>query len=177
MFDNSNQLPISGSILLSGLLYIGASIFILGPIVAERTIEKSDWNTQCKTALKTKIEASRKPRKFIPRTDCSSTLGLIMPELARLCKQYGDPDLGGFVTKQLRQQERLRQEAEERRLALAASQSSSQCSCAASLVAQDRIWAIHAGSLRIITPHQVNNLTAELSRALNSSHCAGRGSS
>ncbi len=174
MFDNGNNLPISGGVIVAGLLYTCASIFVLGPLVAERTIENSDWGSSCRVGLKAEIETRRKPAKIIPRMDCRSTIGIFMPELARLCNQYGNPDFGGPMTGILRKQERLRREAEDRRLTIAASQSGSKCSCAAALVAQDRSWAIHAGSLRLITPPQVSNLHSELTRALNTSHCMGR---
>ncbi len=176
--DTGPNLPISGGVLIASLLYAGTSVFVLGPLVAERTIEKSNWNATCEAGLQADIEAQRSPPKIIPRTDCQSTIGAFMPELAKLCNHYGNPDFGGPMTSLLKQQENLRQQAEERRLAVAASQSSSQCDCAAALVAQDQAWAIHAGSLRLITPPQVNTLSSELTRALNTPHCnSGRASS
>lgn len=171
---DSTNLPISGSVLIASLLYAGASVFVLGPLVAERTIEKSNWNSLCEAGLRADIKAQRRPARIIPKTDCRSTIGAFMPELAKLCTQYGNPDFGGPATSLLRQKERLRQDAEERRLARASSNSGSKCSCAASLVTQDRAWAIHAGSLRLITPTQVSNLRSELTRALNTPHCTGR---
>lgn len=170
MFDNGSNLPISGGVIIASLLYAGTSMFVLGPLVAESTIEKSGWNTSCETGVRANIEAQRSPPKFIPKTDCRSTIGAFIPELATLCNQYGNPDFGGPKAGLLRQQERLRQEAENRRLNLAASKSGSQCDCAAALVAQSH-WAIHAGSLRMITPPQINTLSSELTRALNTPHC------
>ncbi len=174
MSFETSALPISGGVLVAGFIYAGASLFILGPLVAERTIEASDWSQQCQAGLQAEIEATRTPEKIIPQMDCRSTLGSFLPELAKICDQYGNPDFGGPASSLLRQQEKVRRAAEEKRLALTASQSTSRCDCAANVVAQDRNWAIHAGSLRLISPPQVTRLSSELSRALQSSHCTSR---
>lgn len=131
MSIDTTNLPISGGVIVASLLYAGAAVFVMGPLVAERTINKSDWNKTCEAGLQSAIETYRTPQKIIPSTDCRSTIGSFMPELARLCDQYGNPDFGGPTTRILRKQESMRQEAEDKRLALATSQSGSKCSCAA----------------------------------------------
>lgn len=172
MSFNTSDLPISGGVLLAGVIYIGVSLFVTGPMVATRTIEKSDWKHVCNDGITSAIEAQRTPLKVIPRTDCRSLLGGFMPELGNLCDQYGNPDFGGSTAQVLREQERRRVEAEENRLAALASKSESACGCAASIVAQDRGWALHAGTFRIVTPPSVKHLDSELHGALQSSHCA-----
>lgn len=173
MFEQNTSLPISGGVILSALVYTGTCLFGLGPLLGERTIKKSSWIESCKTGLQKQIEAKRTPRKVIPKTDCRSMVGWLMPELSQLCTQYGNPDLAGPFGGLQEQQERLRKQAEDKRLSAIAAQSGSRCQCAASIVAQDYAWALHAGSLRLITPPQIQNLNAELNRALYSPHCTG----
>ncbi len=173
MSFDTTSLPISGSVILAGLVYVGACVFVTGPLVATRTIDKSDWNQSCPIAITRAIEAQRTPEKIIPNTDCKSLLGGFMPELGQLCQQYGNPDFGGGTTQTLRRQEALRREAEENRLAAMAANSTSRCDCAASLVAEDRSWAIHAGSFRLITPPAVAHMRAELVGAMQTPLCAG----
>jgi hypothetical protein len=171
---DTTNLPIGGSVILAGAVYVATSLFITGPLVAKRTIDlKSNWNAICERNLKAEISERRSPPKIIPRTDCQSILGQFMPELGQLCRQYGNPDFGGYSTQLLRQQERLRQQAEERRLAKLATQSGSRCECAASAVSQNKDWALTAGSLRLVSPPSTNvNLKSELTHALNSPRCS-----
>ena len=174
-FDTSN-LPISGGVILAAALYAGVSFIGTGQVIAKRTIEASDWGATCQSALRAEISTRREPVTIIPRTDCNALLGGFMPELGTLCNQYGNPDLSGGTTSMLREQERQRREAEDRRVEIAASQTGSKCECAASVVTQDRLnWAILAGSGRLISPVSVTkNLNSELTRALHSPHCALR---
>jgi len=174
-FDTTS-LPISGGIVLAAALYAAGSFFGTGQVIADRTIKTSNWGATCQSALRVEISTRREPETFIPRTDCRSLLGGLFPELGRLCDQYGNPDMSGGVTATLREQERQRRAREDRRIALAASQTGSKCDCAASVVTQDRLnWALYAGSARLISPPAVtNNLNSELTRALHSPHCALR---
>jgi len=174
-FDTSN-LPISGGVILAATLYAGVSFFGTGQVIATRTIENSAWGAMCQSALRAEISTRREPATIIPRTDCNSLLGGLMPELGALCNQYGNPDFGGGTANMLREQERQRREAEDRRIDLAASQTGSRCDCASAVVSQNRLdWAILAGSARLISPPAVtDNLNAELTRALNSPNCAQR---
>lgn len=172
MSFNASDLPISGGVLLAGAAYVCASLFITGPLIATRTIEKSDWTQSCSATIHSAIAAQRTPVKVIPRTDCKALLGGFLPELGQMCDQYGNPDFGGGTSQMLREQERRRIEAEEKRLAALAAGSGSACGCAASIVAQDHSWAIHAGTFRIVTPPAVKHLNAELYGALQSPHCA-----
>lgn len=174
-FDTSN-LPISGGVILAAVLYAGVSFFGTGQVIAKRTIETSDWGAACQSALQAEIFTRREPMTIIPRTDCKSVLGGFMPELGVLCTQYGNPDLSGGATSRLREQERRRRAAEDRRITLAASQTGSRCDCAASVVTEDRLnWALYAGTARLFSPPAVtDNLTSELTRALHSPHCALR---
>ena len=180
MMGEMNTLPINGRVLIAGLIYASTTVFALGPLVAERSIEKSGWNNRCQSTLRADIAARRSPQQVIPALDCQSLaetplVGTFMPELGEFCDYYGNPDFGGLTTDLLRAQERTQREIEERRLARAAAQTDSRCECAAAVVAQDSAWALHAGSLRLITPTAVKKLDTELQQALYLPRCAERG--
>ncbi len=173
--DTSN-LPISGGVIVAGLVYAGIVTFGLAPMVAKRTIERSNWTPICKAGLQAEIYAKRSPPRFIPRTDCRSIFGSFMPELGALCSKYGNPDFGGPAKQMMQAQERARQEFEKRRLARIASTTTSRCECASAIVSEKRSWAIYAGSFRLITPASVgNNLNNSLVRALRSTQCSMKG--
>lgn len=169
-----NSLPIGGSLLVGLLAYAGVAAFITGPVIGARMIEKSGWYQSCPAALRSEVAAQASPGQVIPRMDCRSLLGGIMPELGALCREYGNPDFGGPMTGMMREQERLRREAEERRLSLAASRSHDVCSCAANVLLEDdrTAFALHAGSARLITPPEVASLESSLVRSLRGPSCA-----
>ncbi|MEZ5766181.1 MAG: hypothetical protein R3D69_19335 [Xanthobacteraceae bacterium] len=103
-------------------------------------------------------------------------LGAFMPELGRICDQYGNPDLSMGAGDVLREKERQLREAEERRIADAAANSGSRCACAAAVFLEEqRIpLALYAGSARLITPAPIKNLRSELSAALNAPQCTSK---
>jgi hypothetical protein len=171
-FDTSN-LPIGGMTVITFVTYAAVSAFGTGPWVNGREIEKLDWPAICEADLRADISARRKPEKVIPKTDCQSMLGGLMPELGRLCTEIGNPDLGGPLAGAAREQERRLREAEDRRIASAASKSSSKCDCATSVYqAEQKVaLAIYAGTARAIIPPSVRNLESELTRALHSPQC------
>ena len=168
---DTHSLPISGSIVIAGLLYIGASVFITGPLVAKRTIDKSGWNTMCVSQLQAEIDTQRTPPKSLPSTDCQTLFGWWTPEVGELCQAFGNPDFGGPEVRALKEQEQRRQQLENQRLAQAAAQTGARCYCAAAVVAKETVWAIHAGSLRLISPPEVTQLSATLTGALNAPQC------
>ncbi len=173
--DTSN-LPVSGGLIVAGLIYAGIVTFGLAPMVAKRTIERSNWDAICKAGLQAEISAKRSPPRFIPRTDCKSIFGSFMPELGALCSKYGNPDFGGPATQLMQAQERAKREFENRRLTRIASQTGSRCECASAIVSEKRAWAIYSGSFRLITPPSVsNNLNSSLVRALRSPQCSMKG--
>lgn len=175
MNDFSN-LPVSGGTLMMAAAYVAVAFVITGPLIAERSIKKLGWSHICKSDLRAEMSARKAPKGMIPKLDCNSVLGVWHPQFRQVCERHGNPDFGGPATAILTMQEKLRQEAEDRRLSYAASQSQSRCSCAATIVASDRIpWATYAGSMRLIAPPQIKNLQSELIRALHSPHCSRKG--
>lgn len=171
-----NSLPLGGSVIVGLFAYAAVSAFVTGPMIGTRMIEQSGWHESCPAALRADIEAQVSPSQPIPRMDCQSMLGRFMPELGTFCRELGNPDFGGPMTGAMREQERLRREAEERRLSAAASRSASACSCAANVfLEEDRIaFALHAGSARLITPPEITSLESSLGRALRGPSCTAR---
>jgi hypothetical protein len=172
----SSALPFSPNLILSVVAFAGLSAFVTGPMIGTRMIEQSGWHESCPAALRAEAEAQASPSQPIPSLDCQSMLGGLMPELGTLCRELGNPDFGGPMTGVMREQERLRREAEERRLNAAASRSASACSCAANVFLEDdRIaFALHAGSARLITPPEITSLESSLERALRGPSCMAR---
>lgn len=169
-----NSLPIGGTVLLGLAAYVGMSMFVTGPMIGSRMIEQSGWHESCPVAIVEQVAAQAEPAQVMPSMDCESLLGSFMPELGALCREYGNPNFGGPVTGMMREQERLRREAQTRRLNEAAAQSTTMCSCAANmLLAEDRTaFALHAGSARLITPPEVGGLKSSLTSALRSPACS-----
>ncbi len=116
MFDTQN-LPVSGGLLIAGILYAGVSLFATGPLIGERTIERSDWSTSCTNALESEILSEKPPAPITPRTDCQSLMGWLGRDFARVCDNHGNPEFKLPFQDQVRAQEQALYEAKERRLA------------------------------------------------------------
>ena len=176
MFSESNGWPVSGGALIGALIYGGAALFITGPIIGARTIEKFGWQDRCARAVR-QVAAARAPAaKVIPKTNCRSTVGLLFGSNGDAwCRMYGGRFKG--IGDQI---EGLRRQAEAQRqkqIAVAGSRAGSRCACAVSTTLEKRrvALAIYAGTLRIVTPPAVANLDAELMSALGSPTCSMKG--
>ncbi len=173
MTDFVNNLPLSGGVVVAGLLYAGASL-ITGQIVGERLIAKSGWDKQCIAGIKADIVSRQPVRSFVPKIDCNSIIGGFMGREGKVwCTRYGDKiinPLGDLADARQRQIK----EANQRRLSNALSKSTSLCTCAASLALEtNRVsFALYAGSIRILTPPAVKNLKSTLVTALNNPLCS-----
>jgi hypothetical protein len=172
MLPDPTSLPFTGSALAFGLLYAGVSLFITGPLVGERTIAKSGWADSCEIAVVRGAETGNPLLDdILPGLDCDS---LFAPwfgeEGAQFCQRHGGEFALPFV-EQFQQNQRRR---EEKRLSRTTDGAASRCSCAISYTLEsERIpLAIHAGTLRLVTPHSIKNLSGELGAALNTSQCA-----
>jgi len=175
MFD-INSMPVSGGVILAGALWAGLSIFALGPVVAERELERDGWLKSCEMGLKAAIRSQRQSqtKSMVPEFDCSSTFGAIYGAQGQaLCRQYGNFNLPVPGLDQLREQERRLKKAEKQRVERAASKAGSRCECAAAhYMAEERLsLAIYAGSGRLIIPSEIKNRDAELGRALATPAC------
>ncbi len=164
-------LPFSGGILLAGLIYTGASMLVTGPTIGQRVIEKSNWAPRCERVLQETIILENPPPVPALKPDCSSLLGALFgADGAEFCGVYGG--LLSPLANQIEAQERKLAQANRRRIELAASNSSSRCSCAENVVLEDRVpWALYVGSFRLVTPSSVRNLDGQIMSALTSPFC------
>ncbi|MGB7433205.1 MAG: hypothetical protein WA921_12135 [Ahrensia sp.] len=168
------DLPISGMTVIAAVGYAAISYLVTGPLVVDRTVQKSGWVAQCQRDLHGEIQSSRQVPEFTPQLDCNSILGMFGNEGQQLCRKYGNFKVPLFD--QLNDYQRRIQEQEEARLAQAADASTYRCDCAVSLTQETRRipFALHAGSARLITPAAIKNLNSELQTSLRSPLCAGK---
>lgn len=171
-FDTTN-LPIGGGFLMAGLAYVGISMFVTGPVVGERTIAKSGWNARCQTALHSELAANQSTPQFTPKIGCETIFGFYGEQGKAFCRRYGGQFKLPFLD-QLEQHKLKLHELKRKRLAVAASQTGSRCSCAVSVTLANRTpWAIYAGSIRLVMPPAIKNLNSELMTSLRSTYCTG----
>ena len=174
MPDFTNNLPLSGGIIVAGFLYAGASLLVTGPVVGERLIEKSGWDKQCRAGIKADIVSRQPAASTAPRIDCSAILGSWMGREGKAwCALYGNQLLGPLGD-QLDARQRQLKEANQRRLSNALSKSTSRCSCAAALALEEsRVsFGLYAGSIRLVSPLAIKNLKSTLTAALNAPLCS-----
>lgn len=165
---------VAGSALaLSALVYIGASMYVTGPLVMERTIEKSGWVSQCERRLQDDMRRSQVPAPSVPSIDCRSVLGAMGPEMRRMLEVLGGEAACEIIDQKKRQQE-LVEELKRQRLTAALSHADTRCRCAVSeLIERKRLpFALYAGSARIVTPSAVRSLSSELEASLHAPACA-----
>lgn len=165
------QSPLSGGSMTAwAAVYTAISLYVTGPLVGERTIERLGWMEGCTRAL-TQHSTSSAPTTT-PLT-CQTLLGWMGDEAATLCQHYGNPalpDMSGLAGRA-----KQRGADAERWLGLRET-SGSRCRCAINLtLSRERTaFALYAGSARMIAPAPVRTLTQVLETSLNSAPCAGR---
>lgn len=170
MTGDLNNFPVGGGTILALFLYALLSLFVTGPIIGERMIEKAGWPAHCQAALKAELETSGQMPGFQPKLDCPSLLSWLGPDGQKLCRQ------GGlklpFMDQMNAYQDRL-DSFNEQRLESAVSKTRDRCECAAALTLENRrtAFAITAGSARLIVPSPVKNLSSELTAALHMPAC------
>lgn len=175
MLQEGNGLPLSGGLLIAGLLYFGASMFVTGPIVGKRTIEKSNWIPRCERAIVQSVTQDVPALKTPAATpDCKIIMGTFAgPDGRALCGAVGFL-FDNPLARQIEVQNERVTRAHKNRIAQAASRAGSRCSCAVNVALENQIpWAIHAGSFRLVTPPSVANLDAGLLSVLSSNVCKG----
>ncbi|MEL6919844.1 MAG: hypothetical protein AAFO77_02310 [Pseudomonadota bacterium] len=173
MIDISS-LPVSGGVILGALAWAGVSTFALGPVVADRTIQKSGWHKICPAKLMAGLERRVPKAQPRPKITCNSVMGIFGPEARQLCAQGGDELIDLMTIDPLAgQKEQLRQRKIARLQDIAA-KVPSRCSCAALTVADDRVtWGLFAGSARMLGGPK--DLNADLITALSSPACKALG--
>lgn len=175
MFD-VNSLPVPGGVVVAGITWAVISGFVLAPIVADRTIEKSGWHKICETNLRRRVAAQVPLAQTKPNVECRDVMKLLgdaadIFDGANLCEHGGEIIVDLLKFDPLAgQKEKLRQQ-EVGRLSRIAELAPSRCSCASSVVQSERIsWGLFAGSARLIGGPA--NLQHKLTQALNSPVCA-----
>jgi len=171
-----STLPIGGSALVAGLLYAGASMFITGPLIGERMVERSNWSTSCHTAIADAAERENPSQPQVTVPLCELTFGLLGRDGQAYCDRYGrsmNSAVNGPLSHIHEQRERVRREGLERSTA----NSESRCGCAAAVALEDNrvAFALHAGSLRLITPPSIKRLETTLQVSLGSGYCRMEG--
>ncbi len=166
-----NSLSIPGGVIVAGIAWATVSGFVLGPIVAERTIEISGWQKICEAKLRSSIVARVPPVQSKPNIGCGDVLKLFGNGADQLCNQGGNEFFKLLTIDPLaRQKEQLRQRKLEK-LSRIAELAPSRCTCAASIVESDRVlWGVFAGSARLIGGPK--NLQSDLTQALHGQDCS-----
>jgi len=166
-----NTLPISGGILVAGIGWAVISGAVLGPLVADRTIQKSGWHQICERKIKQSLIEQRPQEQSTPKIECGSFMKIFGRGADQFCRQGGDELFDLMTIDPLAgQKERLRQQKAQR-LERLAELAPTQCACAATVVKDDRLgWGLYAGTARIAGGP--DNLNADLTRALYSPVCA-----
>lgn len=173
MFD-INTLPVSGGVIAAALVWAGASAFVLGPMVAERSAQKIGWQADCEQRVVSDIKANAPAANEGTVLGCKDVLGALPPDYNRLMKGLG---FGAACTLLDKTNEQKRRVADLKRLRLerAAAEAGSRCSCAVSHLTVSKRWefALAAGSARIVVPSSVADIRASLLQSLASPSCAG----
>lgn len=173
MLDFSNM-PAAGGAVAVGLFYAGVSLFVAGPLVGERMVDKMEWAARCAAHLRAEAEAQAPADSIAPGLACSAVFGALLgPEGRQLCAAFEN----GPVGQTLQSMGNAGQEAHRRRLNHAATRAGSRCECAVTTTLENRRvpLALHAGSARLITPPSVRLLGSDLVSSLNGPACAMKG--
>lgn len=182
MFDLSS-FPVSGSLLIGGALYAVASLGA-GQVVGARTIDKSGWVENCQSwieeSFRSEIDVLEEQESLIPEVSCDSVIGKWHPAASQFCrelKELGVPDfseLGGYDVQAAKTAEARARDLERRQLEAAAKGAGSQCSCAAAVYRREHMigLAIYAGTARLVTLPQVENMESGLQATLGEPICA-----
>lgn len=168
------DLPFNGMTLIGAIGYGALSLAVTGPLVIDRTVQKSGWIAQCQRSLHEEIRSGEDVPAFTPQMDCNSIFGMFGREGQQLCHQYGNFKLP-FMDQLNEYQQRI-QKQKNMRLAQAAKSSAYRCDCAVSLTQETRRipFALYAGSARLFKPTAVKNLASELETSLRSPLCASK---
>lgn len=173
MFD-FNSLPIPGGVFVAGITWAALSAFVLGPVVADRTIENTGWHKICERDLHASAVSQIPKAQSKPDLRCKDIANLFGPDARQLCELGGDTLFEIITIDPLAAQKEQARQHEADRLSRIAELAPSACSCAASSVSADRLsWGLYAGSARLIGVPK--NLQADLTQALHAPACAPLG--
>lgn len=173
MFD-LNPLPVSGGVIAAGLTSAALFGFVLGPLVAERSIQNSGWNEICVADLRKTTSVELPRSEPAPSVNCKDLMGVFGQDADQLCNLGGNAFFDLLTLDPLAGQKEQARRWEAARISRIAELAPSRCSCASSLVASERLdWGLYAGSARLIGGP--GDLNAKLTKALHSPACARLG--
>lgn len=178
MSFNADGLPITGSVLAAGVCYAALSLFVTGPLIAERMVAKMNWPVQCERLISDEVMATAPPRRVMPKLGCNELFGSFFgQEGAAFCDYYGDSFESNPISQSAEAMAQAEIDAQEMRRDLAVSRAGSRCECAVTTTLEDRRvpFAIFGGSARLITPASIRALSSDLQVNLNSAACAMKG--
>lgn len=169
-FD-THGLPLGGGAVIGVIAYGLLSLFVTGPLVAKRTIEMNGWEARCTTNLSDTVRRDNQEQLLPEIFNCRAFARQIDPNSTELCGLFD------MLTMPVEVERRRMQRLAEERTNSALAGVGSTCSCAVTLaVEEERVsFALHAGSLRMITPEPVSRLHATLDAAVRSPKCVFRG--
>ncbi len=175
MFGEQGNFPIAGGVLLAVGAYALVSLFISGPVIGSRTIEKSNWHVNCRAEIRAAVQEKAPPQVRLPSM-CRLLFSFHGQQGSNYCDMHGH-HFDGPANKLIDGLNAQKRALHEKRMSRAAGKSRSRCDCAANLTLEKRRtdWAFYAGSLRLVTPQPVNSLRSELITALNSPLCSQKG--
>lgn len=162
MFADLLSTPGAGGLVAAGAFYAGMSLLVTGPLVGERMIERLDWTADCERSLAAPTVQSSQDTIG---GECHILLGSLFGR-----------DAVDFCRRNSRELESWSNLAKRLVRAPRVAPPRSTCACAVREVLDSRRteFALHAGSLRLITPRPVRELRGELNGALSSSACQRR---
>lgn len=173
-----NALPVSGGIVVAGLLWVGTSLFVTGPLIGDRIIEKKvNWSSQCAGHIRAEIAADEPEPAAIPKFGCNAIFGFYGRAGADYCRVHGHLFDNNILTEALDATQNAKRAAHRKRMEYAVSRAGSRCACAATTTLERRRtdFALVAGTLRLVVPRSVKSVESELKSALNSPRCAAKG--
>ena len=169
---NDQSAMTGGGVLLAALLYAGASLYVTGPLVTHRTVERSGWLTTCQAEVRNTIRALHPPQIEAPELDCDMVFKVLGPEMRRLLYPMGMGAACQAIDAQ-KHQRAMAEKLKEQRLQALMARAGTRCRCAVSeLIERRRLpLALYAGSARLIVPAPVKNLPDELTTSLHGPVC------
>lgn len=178
MFMNGEGAQFSGGLFAMGAIYALISMFVTGPLIGERMVEKLDWAAKCERLISHEIASAEDTVAPAPRFGCDDLLGTLFGrEGSEFCDYYGGAFENNPITESLEAASNVQREAQQLRRELAASRAGSRCECAVTTTLEDRRvqLAIYGGSARLVTPPSIKLLGSELEVNLSSTACAMEG--
>mgnify|MGYP001801537046 CR=1 FL=1 len=162
MSMETNLLNAGGGIVVAGLIYAGVSMYATGPLILDRTIQKSGWLGRCERLIKIELASqSAHHATNTPTMRCRDAVGMLGPDMGRLFRHFGGDRACAMMDAKVaaaRRLERLKREG----FKAASSRARSRCDCAVSQAIDTNRSAVglYAGSARLIRSNSIVNLDA-----------------